>query len=327
MKMKIAVTGGAGFIGSHLIDALLKKGQYRVSAIDNLSMGKIENIQHNMKNKDFEFHNIDVRDINSLEKACNKSHIIVHLAALKIPRYGNTLETLEVNGKGMWNVLEIARKYSSQVIIASTSDVYGKSKDFPFSESGNLLLGPSVSARWSYAVSKLYDEHLCLAYQDTYKVPVTIVRIFGSYGPRHHLSWWGGPQSVFISAVLKNEEIEIHGSGRQTRSFAYISDTISGFMGIIKNEKTRGEIFNIGSIFEISIIDFAKLIFKLIDNSSSEPKFKFVPYTSFSRNYEDVMRRVPDLSKAEKAINFKPLVSLEEGLKKTIKWQKKILAL
>ncbi|KPJ65395.1 MAG: nucleoside-diphosphate sugar epimerase [Coxiella sp. DG_40] len=327
MRIRVSITGAAGFIGSHLVDALLESGRYEVIAIDDLSMGSLDNIKHHIGNSSFKFHRIDVRDTVALTTCCEGSDIIVHLAAFKIPRYGNALKTLDVNSKGMWNVLEVARKNSSEVVSASTSDVYGKSKKLPFSESEDPLLGPSTSERWSYAVSKLFDEHLCLAYQEAHGVPVTSLRFFGSYGPRCHLSWWSGPQSVFISAALKNEEMEIHGDGKQTRSFTYISDTISGIIAAVENKEARGHIFNLGSTFEISILDLAKMISRLVGNSPDGPKLKFIPYESFSRNYEDVSRRVPDISKARDILGFQPTVSLEEGLEKTIKWQKEVMGL
>lgn len=327
MRTRISITGAAGFIGSHLVDALLESGKYEVIAIDDLSMGSLDNLQHHLNKYNFKFNQTDVRDMDSLADCCHGSEIIVHLAALKIPRYGNTLKTLDVNCKGMWNILEIARKNSSEVVSASTSDVYGKSKKLPFSESEDLLLGPSNSERWSYAVSKLFDEHLCLAYQEAHGVPVTSLRFFGSYGPRCHLSWWSGPQSVFISAALKNEEMEIHGDGKQTRSFTYISDTISGIIAAVENKEARGHIFNLGSTFEISILDLAKMISRLVGKLPDGPKLKFIPYESFSRNYEDVRRRVPDISKARDILGFQPTVSLEEGLEKTIKWQKEVMGL
>lgn len=321
--MKIGVTGCAGFLGSHLVDMLLSR-QYEVLGIDNLSMGKLENITHNLNHPRFTFQKVDVRDMEVIQ-LLRSVDLIVHLAAYKIPRYGNASQTLLVNSQGIQHVLEAAAYKKTKVVLASTSDVYGKSSDIPFHEEGALVFGPSTVARWSYAVSKLYGEHLCFAYQDAFQVPVVIIRVFGSYGPRQHLSWWGGPQSVFISQILRNEQITIHGDGQQTRSFTYVSDTINGFAAAIENEKANGQIFNIGNTQEISIIELATLIQKLCQ-IPGEANIQFIPYSSFAGGkYEDVRRRIPDISKAQRMLHFSPKVSLEEGLSKTINWQRRII--
>jgi UDP-glucose 4-epimerase len=323
-KAKIVVTGAAGFIGSHLCDALLNR-EYRVVGIDNFSMGRIENVQHNLSNPCFSLHRTDVRDLTGLRPLCTGADVIVHLAAFKIPRYSNALETLLINHEGAKHVLEIAKDLGCKVVVASTSDVYGKNPCLPFREDDDLVIGPSDIKRWSYAVSKLFDEHLCFAYHDAYGFPAVILRFFGSYGPRHHLSWWGGPQSVFISQILRGEEIEIHGDGTQTRSFTYISDTVRGIVAAIEKEEANGEIINLGNTHEISILNLAHLIKRLV--GTPEPiRLKFVPYTSFSGGkYEDVMRRIPDISKAHKLLGFEAKVDLEEGLSRTIAWQKEAL--
>ena len=324
--MKIGITGCAGFLGSHLADHLLDRG-HRVIGIDNLSMGKIENIQHNFKNPKFSFYKNDVRDLNSLKCRLKGSDIIVHLAAYKIPRYGNAIETLLINSEGCHNVLEIAKENKSKVFLASTSDVYGKNPNLPFREESDLLIGTSTVARWSYAISKLYGEHLAFAYQEQYEIPVVILRIFGSYGPRQHLSWWGGPQSVFISQILNDQEITIHGDGKQIRTFTYVNDTINGFVSAVEKDEANGQIFNIGSTYEISIMDLAKLMHRLC-NTTNHLKLKFVPYSSFyGGRYEDVKRRLPDISKAKRILGFEPKISLERGLTITIKWQKKVMGI
>ncbi|MCK4791009.1 MAG: GDP-mannose 4,6-dehydratase [Desulfobacteraceae bacterium] len=324
--MKIGITGCAGFLGSHLADHLLDRG-YTVIGIDNLSMGKIENIQHNFKHPNFSFFKDDVRNLNSLKCRFKGSDIIVHLAAYKIPRYGNAIDTLLINSEGCYNVLETAKENKSKVLLASTSDVYGKNQNLPFNEEADLLVGTSKVTRWSYAVSKIYGEHLTFAYQEQYKIPVVILRIFGSYGPRQHLSWWGGPQSVFISQILKDQEITIHGDGKQIRTFTYVNDTIDGFVSAVENDETNGQIFNIGSTYEISIMDLAKLMHGLC-NTTNHLKLKFVPYSSFyGGRYEDVKRRLPDISKAKRILGFEPKISLERGLTITIKWQKKVMGI
>lgn len=321
---KILITGVAGFLGSHLLDRLVSAGS-QVVGIDNLSMGKLENIAHHLDNHSFRFVRADVTrsaTFRSLEREAGDIDCIVHLAAFKIPRYGNAIDTLRTNYRGAENVLEFARRVGCKCVMASTSDVYGRNPKVPFSEDDDSVIGSSKVSRWSYAVSKLFDEHLAFAYQESFGFPTTMLRFFGSYGPRHHLSWWGGPQSVFIDAVLNDREIPIHGNGLQTRSFTYASDTVDGIYAAIVKPEANGEIFNIGSTREITIIDLAVTIKKL-SNTPGELKLKFVPYESFTgKKYEDVQRRVPDVSKCENLLGVRARVGLEEGLLRTIEWQR-----
>jgi len=322
--LNIGITGVAGFIGSNLADALV--GKHSVVGVDNLSMGTITNVEHLLDRKDFEFHQIDVRDAGALRTALRNVDRIVHLAAFKIPRYGNALETLDVNSLGTRHVLEISRGSDRRVILASTSDIYGKNPCLPFSETSDSIMGPTTVGRWAYAVSKLYDEHLALAYQAAHGVPVTILRFFGSYGPRHHLSWWGGPQSVFISAVLRDEPIEIHGDGQQTRSFTYITDLVNGIVRAIDFDGTPTAIFNLGNTEEVTILELARLVKEACD-TPHELKLNMIPYTTFGGNYEDVRRRIPDIAHAREVLGFEPKVSLPEGLRPTVAWQRKVLGI
>lgn len=321
-KQKVLVTGVAGFLGSHLLDKLLAEG-HEVIGIDNLSMGKLENIAHNFSNKQFQFLQKDVTDAATFEEI-EDVDCIVHLAAFKIPRYGKAIDTLKINYQGSENVLELGRKLNCKCVLASTSDVYGRNPNLPFSEESDSVIGSSKVARWSYAVSKLFDEHLAFAYQESYGFPTVLLRFFGSYGPRHHLSWWGGPQSVFIEAVLNDQEITIHGDGLQTRSFTYVSDTVAGIYAATVKPEANGEIFNIGSNHEITILDLAKTI-KQLCNTPTDLKLKFIPYKSFTGNkYEDVRRRVPNSSRCERILGVKAEVSLEEGLTRTIEWHRSL---
>jgi len=320
---KILVTGVAGFLGSHLLDKLIASG-HEVIGIDNLSMGKLENITEHLTNKQFQFLQKDITEVSTFENLDSDINCIVHLAAFKIPRYGKAIDTLKINYQGTENVLELARKLNCKCVLASTSDVYGRNPKIPFHEDGDSVIGSSKVARWSYAVSKLFDEHLAFAYQDSYGIPVVLLRFFGSYGPRHHLSWWGGPQSVFIEQVLNDGEITIHGDGLQTRSFTYVSDTVAGIYAATVKPEANGEIFNIGSDREITILDLAKTI-KQLSHTPGELKLKFISYESFTgRKYEDVRRRVPDSSKCERILGIKAEVSLEEGLSRAIAWQRSL---
>ncbi|MEM7129382.1 MAG: NAD-dependent epimerase/dehydratase family protein [Chloroflexota bacterium] len=323
-KKKIAITGAAGFIGSHLSDALLERG-HSVVAIDNLSMGTRRNLEHNLAHPRFTFFEEDVRNKEYLYDICADCNAIVHLAAFKIPRYDPALDTLQINHDGTRNVLDIAKVTRCKVVFASTSDVYGKNPQLPFSEDGNLVIGPSNVKRWSYAVSKLHDEHLCFAYQEMYDFPVVILRFFGSYGPRHNMTWWGGPQSVFINKVYSGEEIEIHGNGMQTRSFTYVADTVKGIVAAVEKPEANGEIFNLGSTHEITILELARLVNRLMGREEPFP-MKYIPYKSFSGGkYEDVMRRVPDVSKAQRILGIVADTTLEEGLRTTIDWHVSML--
>jgi UDP-glucose 4-epimerase len=320
---KILVTGAAGFLGSHLLDKLLQCG-HQVVGIDNLSMGKLENVIPHLNNKRFRFIHNDVTEPSTFCKLGEDFDCLVHLAAFKIPRYGKAIDTLRTNYKGAENVLEFARQLGCKCVLASTSDVYGRNPTLPFREDDDSVIGSSKVARWSYAVSKLFDEHLAFAYQESFGFPVTILRFFGSYGPRHHLSWWGGPQSVFIDAVLHDREIPIHGDGLQTRSFTYVSDTVEGIYAAITKPKANGEILNIGSTHEITILDLATTI-KRLCNTPGELKLKFVPYESFTgAKYEDVRRRVPDVYRCENILGVKAKVGLDEGLARTIEWQRRV---
>jgi UDP-glucose 4-epimerase len=322
--MRIAVTGVAGFLGSNLLDRLLDEG-HAVVGVDNLAMGRQRNISHRLEHPGFEFIEGDVTRAEVMDRLPGDVDLVVHLAAFKIPRYGNAIDTLTINYEGTRRALDYARRTGAKCVLASTSDVYGRNPAVPFSEAGSdSVIGSSKSARWSYAVSKLFDEHLAFAYQEAYGFPVTLLRFFGSYGPRQHLSWWGGPQSVFIDQILAGEPVTIHGDGSQTRTFTYVDDTIECMYRSIVDEAADGEVFNIGSNAEISILELARLIGRLIDDTR-EVAIEFVPYASFTgKPYEDVMRRVPDTTFAAEQLGFVAQVPLEEGLRRTIAWQREV---
>ena len=320
---KILVTGVAGFLGSHLLDLLLANG-HSVVGIDNLSMGSRANIAHHLSNPRFTFLEKDVVDPATFSALESDIERIVHLAAFKIPRYGKAIDTLRINYQGTDNVLQFGSKIHCKCVLASTSDVYGKSPKLPFAENDDSVIGPSKIARWAYAVSKLFDEHLAFAYQESNGIPVTLLRFFGSYGPRQHLSWWGGPQSVFIEAALLGKEIPIHGDGLQTRSFTYVSDTVEGIYAATMKSEANGEVLNIGSTHEISILELAKIIHRL-SGRPGEANIKFVPYESFTgKAYEDVRRRVPDMTRCKDVLGVTAKVGLEDGLLRTIEWQRPI---
>ena len=318
MSKKILITGVAGMIGSHLLDALLRDNRYEIIGIDNLCFGKIENIKHNFNNPNFKFYNIDVLDFDSLKIIGKDIDIIIHLAAIKkIAEEDSSLPTLKVNYKGTENVFEIAKMWGSKVIFASTSDVYGMSPNLPFRENGDLLLGPSMVKRWSYAVSKLYGEQLAFAYFKDGGVPIVILRYFGGFSPRSSFQWSGGHIPIFINKILKDEEVIIHGDGKQTRSMAYVTDLVDGTILTLENENAVGEIINLGNDEEMSVIASAKLIHKLA-NTGKKLKLKFVPFGEIFGKYKDIMRRIPDLSKAKRILNYSPKVKLRKAIILTI---------
>ncbi len=317
-NLTIGVTGAAGFIGSHLCEKLLNEG-YKVIGVDNLSKGNLNNIDDLLSQKAFIFKKIDLTDFNNVNTAFKKTNAIVHLAAAKIPRYGDRLTTLLTNTKGTENILEIAKIGRKKVIFASTSDVYGKNPKLPFSEKNDLVLGSPEVARWSYAVSKIFDEHLCYAYWENFKIPFVIIRLFGIYGPRHHRSWWGGPPSLFIDAINNGKTVEIHGTGKQTRSFLYISDAAEAIGKSIFVKEAENKIINIGSTEKISIINLAKFIAKIMDKKLKMQKISYMSFTG--KKYEDVINRVPEINLAKKILKWQPKTSLAKGLQLTINWQ------
>lgn len=320
--MKILITGVAGFIGSNLAQSLLKR-DHKVTGIDNLNYGFLRNVEPLKSNPDFKFIMGDIANPLILNKV--KADIVVHLASQKIPRYTNALRTLEENYLMLRNLVKKCITDKSKIVFASTSDVYGKNLNVPFNENSDLVMGPTTVKRWAYALSKIYGEQYIIANKDEFGLLYTIARFFGSYGPNQNLTWWGGPQSVFIEKALKKEPIDIHGDGLQTRTFTYVEDTVNALVLCIENKKSDNEIFNTGGIpdGEISILDLAKLIWKLINGKNSEPKLNFIPYTTFG-NYEDVMRRVPDITKLCSTLGFEPKWNLEKGLIETINWQRNI---
>ena len=322
MMKNILVTGAAGFIGSHLSEMFVQKG-YKVIGLDNLSYGTLQNLSSILGHSQFEFVQGDVRDFKLLLGLGSQVDAVVHLAAYKIPRYGNALETLDVNVKGVENVLKVSKKVRCRVIFASTSDVYGKNPNLPYSESSDFYMGSPQIQRWSYAISKILGEHLCFIYSKEHDVRMTILRYFGSYGPRQNLTWWGGPQSIFIDCALKKKAMPIHGDGLQTRSFTYIQDTIEGTLRALEREEAIGKVINIGNIEEMTILELGKKIWKYVCGSET-PLIEFIPYRQFPGRYEDVRRRIPDIRLAKEILGFTPKTSIDKGLIPTIKWQKSV---
>lgn len=322
-KKNVIITGVAGFVGSNFAKRLLTEG-FSVRGIDNLSQGFKRNLKGLNDLGDFQFLKADIRDerkMGSVVRGFNPDYI-VHLAAFKIPRYGNAMDTLMVNAKGTEAMLEVARKKGAKLVFSSTSDVYGKNPKLPFKETSDLVIGSSKVKRWAYASSKIFDEHLCFAYMEKYGIDATVLRFFGGYGPNQNTTWWGGPQSVFIDCALNNKPITLHGDGKQRRSFTYVDDMVEGVYRAMISSKSSGEIFNIGNNRDISIKELGELIWGLI--RGTKPKFKMIPYDKLSKGYEDVLKRVPDIKKSNDMLGFRAKTQLEKGLPITIEWQQKV---
>ncbi len=317
-RKKVLITGVAGMIGSHLLDRLVEAGNYDVIGIDDLSYGKVENIAHHLNSEHFKFYRVNILDFETLKILGRDVETIVHLAAVKkISEAEPAMPTLSVNVKGTENVFEVAKMWGSKVVFASTSDVYGMSPDLPYSEDGDLLLGPSMIKRWSYAVSKLYCEQLAFAYFKDHKVPMVCLRYFGGFSPRSSFKWSGGHVPIFLNAILNDEEVLVHGDGSQTRSMGFVTDLVEGTFLAMESDKAVGELINLGNTEELSVIDTAKLIHK-IANTGKPLKIKHVPMGEIFGTYKDIMRRQPDLSKAKRLLGYSPKVSLEEGVRRTI---------
>ena len=316
---RVGVTGAAGFIGSHLCERLVNEG-YEVVGVDDLSYGSMANLSPVLDHPKFTFAELDCTRRRALRTAFDGCDAIAHLAAKKIPRFGGVVSTLEVNVAGANAACGVALSLGADLIITSTSDVYGNAEP-PFAEDGTLVLGPPTSKRWSYAVSKMYDEHLALALAEERGLKVTVLRLFNAYGPRNHLSWWGGPLVTFIEALLDGRPVEIHGDGRQTRTFTYVTDTVDGFVRALERPEARGEVVNVGGTETLSILELAQTVQEHL-GIPLPLRATFIPYDQFPGNYQDVRHRVPDTTKARQLLGFEAQTSLAEGLAETVAWHR-----
>jgi UDP-glucose 4-epimerase len=320
---KILVTGVAGLIGSHLLDRLLSDAKTRVVGFDDLSVGTRAHLKRHLRDPRFKFIRGDVCDKKAVAAAARGCGTIVHLAAAKkIGEEGNALRTLTVNSEGTRAVLEAARPLRKKVIFASTSDVYGASRDIPFSEEGNSLIGPPTAKRWAYAVSKMYAEQLALAYHKEHEVPVVILRYFGSFSARSSFSGSGGHVPLFINSILKNAPVLIHGDGTQTRSMGYVDDIIDGTLAAMESPDAVGEVINLGNTEEMSVLECARLIHSLA-GTGKKLKLKFIPQKKIFGTYRDIARRIPDLRKAKALLGFAPKVTMKEAVIRTLKERRK----
>jgi len=307
--MRYLITGGAGFIGSHLSERLLNMDQ-EVVVIDDLSTGSMSNIAHLKPHPRFEYHLDSIFSHHLMRELVDNSDVVVHLAAAvgvkKIVE--QPVQTIETNVRGTELVLDLAAKKNKRVIIASTSEVYGKSTKFPFNENDDLVMGPTHNCRWGYACSKAIDEFLALAYHREKQLPVTILRFFNTTGPRQ-TGRYGMVVPTFVRQALTGKPITVYGTGEQSRCFGHIDDVIDGLIAAISAERTTGQIFNLGSTEEISINGLAK---RIIELTSSKSTIAHIPYDeAYGEGFEDMERRVPDIRKAGEYFGFKPKRSLD----------------
>jgi len=308
---KVLVTGGAGFIGSWLCDAFICANS-TVHCIDNLSTGMIDNIEHLLDVKSFTLKKIDVTRID----LDGKYNHVLHFASRASPEeyQHHPIQTLLANSVGTWNMLELARKNDAMLLYASSSEVYGDARVVPTPESCWGMVNP-IGVRSCYDEGKRFGEALCMAYKRTYGLDVRIARIFNTFGPRiREDGAYGRVVSRFIMQALKGHEITVYGDGGQTRSFCYISDTLSGILKMITSEEAKGEVFNIGNPREISILNLGR---KIKDLTGSHSNITYTPLPQ-----DDPVRRCPDISKARQLLNWEPKIDLEEALKTTVEWFK-----
>ncbi len=322
--MKVLVTGGAGFIGSHLSELLLSKG-HQVTILDNLSTGRLENISHLEKNPDFHIVIGDILNEFLVDKLVERADWIFHLAAavgvqliVKDP-----LRSLMTNIRGSEIVLESVYRYHRKVLITSTSEIYGKNVSGPLKEGDDRILGSPLKTRWSYSTSKAVDEILAYVYWKEKKVPTLIVRLFNTVGPRQ-TGYYGMVIPRFVEQALRGQDITVYGSGTQSRCFLYVKDVAEAMLKLMEHPEAVGQVFNLGSQEEVSIQALAQKIISLTGSSS---RIIYVPYDqAYEEGFEDMQRRIPDTTKAFNLIGFKPSVRLEQVLKMVIaEFQQKLL--
>jgi len=311
--MKALITGGAGFIGSHLAQLLLQRG-HEVIVIDDLSTGCRDNLAQCFPHPKFRFVYDNVRNSEIMHILIEQADIIYHLAAavgvqLIVDRPVHTIET---NIHGSEVVLEIANKFHKKVLLASTSEVYGKSEDVPFGEDDDTVLGSTRFSRWSYACSKAIDEFLGLAYHQQYDLPVVVVRIFNTVGPRQ-TGRYGMVIPRFVESALKNLPLCIYGTGRQSRCFAYVGDVIDGMTALMDSPQAPGRVYNIGSTEEITIEHLADKIIALTASSSEKQYLSY--QQAYGKPFDDMMRRVPSLVRIQQTVGYQPKTSLEQTLR------------
>lgn len=314
--MRVLITGGAGFIGSHLSDAYLERGD-EVHIIDDLSTGSIENIQHLKKHPRFHYTIDTVQNYAVLAELVDTCDVVFHLAAAVGVKLivESPVRTIETNVRGTEIVLAVANKKKKKVLVASTSEVYGLSTEVPFREDGNLVMGATTKGRWSYACSKAIDEFLALAYWREKKLPTIVVRLFNTVGPRQ-TGQYGMVIPTLVKQAMARKPLTVYGDGKQTRCFGYVGDIVGALMSLMDHEDAVGQVFNIGSTEEVSIAQLAERIKEL---TGSDSEIVYIPYSeAYEEGFEDMPRRVPDVGKLAKLIGFAPQTDLDGILRQVI---------
>jgi|WetSurSiteA1Bulk_404760.scaffolds.fasta_scaffold00322_1 nucleoside-diphosphate-sugar epimerase len=320
MKEKILITGGAGFIGSHLCELLVHNG-HSVVAIDNLTTGRLENIVHLLPMPGFQFVRENITNSQVLDRLTSEADLIVHLAAVVGVKLivEDPVNTIATNIMGTEAVLTTANRYGCKVMLASTSEVYGKGSKVPFNEEDDCVMGPTSHSRWSYATSKAIDEFLGLAYYRQFGLPVVVMRFFNTVGPRQ-TGRYGMVIPRFVRQALSNEPITIYGDGEQSRCFADVADIIGAIYKLSSHPGAVGQVFNIGSTEEVTIRELAE---RVITATGSQSQIIYVPYEeAYSPGFEDMRRRVPDLEKVYQLIGYKPTFSLDDTLKRVVDFER-----
>lgn len=315
--MNILVTGGAGFIGSHLVEALLQQG-HKVITLDDLSAGREAFLQDVLTNENHTLIQGSILDRRVIKQCIDQVDAVFHLAAILGVK--NTVEdpikVIEGNIDGTRHILELAFRRGIKVVFASTSEIYGKNASLPFSETSDRVYGAPSIHRWCYATAKSIDEHLCFAFADK-GLPVTVLRYFNAYGPRQTNSQYGMVIPRFIHAALRGEPLLVHGDGSQSRCFTYVDDMVSGTISAL-GRQADGLAFNIGSNRPTTVLELARLIVKM---TASESPIQFVSYEdAYGKGYEDMPARIPDLTRSSAILGFSSQIALEEGLERTIRW-------
>jgi UDP-glucose 4-epimerase len=318
--VKVLITGGAGFIGSHLAERLLKDG-HEVTIIDDLSTGSRENFEHLTSRKNFHWVIDTILNRPVLEKLVADCQMIYHLAAAVGVQYviQNPLKSLQINIEGTEQVLELALQNDCRVLVTSTSETYGKSERIPFREDDDVILGATTVRRWGYAYAKAVDEFLCFAYYREKKLPVVVARLFNITGPRQ-TGAYGMVVPRFVKQALMEQPLTVYGDGKQSRCFTHVSDAVEGLVALAENPEAAGQVFNVGSDFEITIEDLAR---KIKEMTGSPSEIKYIPYEdAYEKGFEDMSRRLPDISKIQRLTGYQPQASLEEILKEVIEYHK-----
>jgi len=314
--MRVLITGGAGFLGSHLSDGFIARGD-EVFVLDTGSIGKV---RHLLNSARFHYIHDSIFNAEIIDSLVAKADLIYHLAAVVgVEHYvGDPYETLNVNVNGTQNILRAAYKYGKRVVFSSTSEVYGRNPKVPWREDDDRVLGATTIDRWCYSTSKAVGEHFCLAYHKL-GLPVTVVRYFNVYGPRLDKVDVGRLFTIFMGQLLRGADMTVIGDGKQTRCFTYVTDAVAATIAAGIRTEAEGQVINIGVDVETSVLEFARLMLELFGETTS--KIKFVTQEDvYGKSYEDIPRRVPDNTKMKKLLGVEPRISLREGVKLSIDW-------